>query len=87
MTGGKSYRFKRAGMVFSLLAVSMAGGGCSVPERTSVQLEPLHAPAAPVMLDVYGRSVDQDVYSKQGNGALEPVSPMDAADTLRDLHP
>ena len=69
----------------------VAGGNCTArlqyPERTSVRLEPLHGSAAPVMLDVYGRSVDQDVYSKQGSGALEPVPPMDSVDTLRDLQP
>ncbi|GIO97862.1 hypothetical protein J14TS5_29480 [Paenibacillus lautus] len=87
MAGGKSHHFKRAGLVLSLLGVSVLGSGCSIPERTSVQLEPLHGPAAPVMLDVYGRSIDQDVYSKQGSGALEPISPLDSVDTLRDLQP
>ncbi len=87
MAGGKTHHFKRAGLVLSLLGVTVLGSGCSIPERTSVQLEPLHGSAAPVMLDVYGRSVDQDVYSKQGSGALEPVPQLDSVDTLRDLQP
>ncbi|MBT2765738.1 hypothetical protein [Paenibacillus sp. ISL-20] len=87
MAGGKSHHFKRASLVLSLLGLSVLGSGCSISERTSVQLEPLHGPAAPVMLDVYGRSIDKDVYSKQGSGTLEPVSPMDSVDTLHNLHP
>ncbi|MGG4344890.1 hypothetical protein [Paenibacillus lautus] len=87
MVGGKSHHFKRASLVLSLLGVSVLGSGCSIPERTSVQLDPLHGPASPVMLDVYGRSIDQDVYSKQRSRELEPVSPMDSVDTLRDVQP
>lgn len=87
MTGENLHRYKRAGLVLSWIAISILGSGCIVPERTSVQLEPLHAPAAPVMLDVYSRSVEQDVYSKQGSGSLEPVSPMESVDTLHDRNP
>ncbi|ANA81762.1 hypothetical protein C7121_26940 [Paenibacillus glucanolyticus] len=87
MRGRKSHRFKQAGLLLSFIVISTLGSGCSIPERTSVQLEPLHAPAAPVLLDVYSRSVEQDVYSKPGSGSLEPVSPMDSEDTLHDLNP
>ena len=69
---------------------SRCWGNCAAvayPGENVGALEPLHGSAAPVMLDVYGRSVDQDVYSKQGSGALEPVPPMDSVDTLRDLQP
>ncbi|KOR88488.1 hypothetical protein [Paenibacillus solani] len=83
----KSQGNRRAGVVLILLAGSIVGSGCSIPARTSVQLEPLQAPTAPVMLDVYSRSIQRDVYSQQGDGLLEPVSPMDSVDTLHDLNP
>lgn len=83
----KTQGVREAGLVLILLAGSILGSGCSVPVRTSVQIEPRQAPAAPVMLDVYNRSIQRDVYSQQGGGLLEPVSPMDSVDTLHDLNP
>lgn len=83
----KSQGNRRAGLVLILLAGSILGSGCSIPARTSVQLEPLQAPAAPVMMDVYNQSIQKDVYSQQGGGLLEPVSPMDSVDTLHNLNP
>ncbi|GAB6929685.1 hypothetical protein JCM10914A_36680 [Paenibacillus sp. JCM 10914] len=69
-----------------LVAGSVLGSGCNVPERASVELKPLHAPSAPVLLDVYSRSVGQDVYSKPGSGGLESVPP-DSIDSLHRLDP
>ncbi|MGG3282697.1 hypothetical protein [Paenibacillus solani] len=83
----KSQGYRLAGLVLILLTGSIVGSGCSIPARTSVQLQPLQAPAAPVMLDVYNRSIQRDVYSQQGGGLLEPVSPMDSVDTLHNLNP
>ena len=59
--------------------------GCSVPERTSVQLEPLNSPSAPVLLDVYSRSVQNEVYSRDGELRPEPMSTLESDPTLPEL--
>jgi|GEM_PF-1465767 len=74
-------RIAAAGLILTAIAVV---SGCSVPERTSVQLEPLHSPEAPVLLDVYSRSVHNEVYSRDGDLLPEPMSTLESDPSLRE---
>ncbi|MGM1049982.1 MAG: hypothetical protein ACQEXX_28155 [Bacillota bacterium] len=81
----KHLRLSGIGICTVLLAVPMFGG-CSISSRSSVEMENLQAPSAPVLQNVYDRSVDKDVYSSgRGRGeSLIPEPSLKPQDSLRD---
>lgn len=81
----KADYFRMNRIAVAAVTLTAVVSGCSVPERTSVQLEPLNSPSAPVLLDVYSRSVQNEVYSKDGELRPEPMSTLESDPTLREL--
>lgn len=77
---------RRSRTISTLVLSALLCSGCSIAERTSVELVPLHSPAGAVMLDVYDRSVDSEVYSSPKIETLEEeetLKPADDWDTLK----
>lgn len=73
-------------VICTVLLTVLILGGCSISSRSSIEMDHLQVPAAPVLQNVYDRSVNTDVYSPgRGRGEkLIPEPSLKPQDSLRN---
>lgn len=72
--------------ICTILLSVLLFSGCSIPSRT-VESENINQPTSPVMIHVYERSVEKDVYSSDGRRGekIIPEPSLEMEDHLQDV--